>query len=196
MKILIICSGKPSNPQWNFNLNRSYVYEQIKSIQNLNIGVEYNTYFIEGNGVLGYLKNYSDMVQKIKLYQPNLIHAHYGLSGLLASLQRKVPVVTTFHGSDINVKKNIPFSYLASKLSKENIFVHKNQPSKINYANHINLIPCGVDTKLFYPINKKEARQILQLDLDKKYVLLQALLITRLKIIHWRKRLLRTQHTK
>ena len=33
------------------------------------------------------------------------------------------------------------------------------------------MIPCGVDTKLFYPIDKKEARQILQLDLDKKYVL-------------------------
>ena len=171
MKILIVCSGKPSNPQWSFELTRSYVYEQIESIRNLNLGIEYDTYFIEGNGISGYLKNYKSMVQKIKLYQPDIIHAHYGLSGLLASLQRKLPVITTFHGSDINVKKNRPFSYLASKLSKENIFVHKNQPSKINYANHINLIPCGVDTKLFYPIDKKEARQILQLDLDKKYVL-------------------------
>jgi len=32
---------------------------------------------------------------------------------------------------------------------------NKNQPSKINYVNHINLIPSGLDTELFYPIDKK-----------------------------------------
>lgn len=167
MKILIVCSGKPSNPQWSFKLNRSYVYEQAESLKEL--GIEYDTYFIEGNGILGYLKNHKNMMNKIKEYNPDLIHAHYGLSGLLANLQRKVPVITTYHGSDINVKQIRPFSYLASKLSTENIFVHKDLAPKINYKKEVHLIACGVDTKLFYPIEKDKAKKILDLREDKKY---------------------------
>jgi glycosyltransferase involved in cell wall biosynthesis len=167
MKVLIVCSGKPSNPKWSFELTRSYIYEQSESLKDL--GIEYDTYFIEGNGILGYIKNYSSMMKKIKSYSPNLIHAHYGLSGLLATFQGKVPVVTTFHGSDINIKRNRPFSYLASKLSAENIFVHENQPSKINYKDTLHLIPCGVDRKIFFSIDKNEARKRLKLDANQKY---------------------------
>ncbi len=171
MKVLIVCSGKPSNPEWNFESAQSFIYEQIESIRDLNLEVEYDTYFIEGNGIRGYLKNYSSLSKKIKDYQPDLVHAHYGLSGLLSSLQRKVPVITTFHGSDINIRKNRIFSYLASKLSMENIFVHKEQPRKINYTKNINLIPCGVDMKIFFPIDKNKAREELGLELNKKYIL-------------------------
>ena len=167
MKILIICSGKPSNSKWSFELTRNYVHEQIESIKDL--GIEYDTYFIEGRGILGYLKNYSSMIKKIKSYQPSMIHAHYGLSGLLASLQRKIPIVTTFHGSDINVKSNRVFSYIASKLSAENIFVHENQPAKINYKDKIHVIPCGVNGKIFFPLDKHEARKKLSLEKNKKY---------------------------
>jgi len=169
MRILIICSGKPSNPQWSFVLNRSYVYEQAESLKE--IGVEYETYFIEGKGILGYLKNYKKMTQKIKDYQPNVIHAHYGLSGLLATLQRKVPVITTFHGSDINIPFIRIFSYIASRLSAENIFVNKEQPAKLFYKKEVHLIPCGIDTKAFSPIDKIKAQIKLKLDLNKKYAL-------------------------
>lgn len=171
MKVLIVCSGKPSNPKWSFELTRSYVYEQIESIKNLNVGVEYDTYFVEGSGISGYLKNYKAMLEKIESYKPDLIHAHYGLSGLLATLQRKVPVITTFHGSDINVPAIRPFSVVASKLSTDNIFVHKDQPSKIFYNKEIHLIPCGVDVNIFKVTDKFIAREKLSLDPEKKYIL-------------------------
>jgi len=170
MKILIVCSGKPSNPAWSFEITRSYVYEQIESIRQTG-EIEYDTYFIEGSGIKGYLKNYKAMVQKIKEYKPDLIHAHYGLSGLLANLQRKVPVITTFHGSDINEKSVRPFSYLASRLSKENIFVHPNMPKKINYKKKQHIIPCGIDMDIFTPINKELAREKIGLNKDEKYAL-------------------------
>jgi glycosyltransferase involved in cell wall biosynthesis len=179
MKILIVCSGKPSNPNWSFKLNRSYVYEQAESLRRL--GIKYDTYFIEGNGISGYLKNYKTMMQKIKKINPDLIHAHYGLSGLLANLQRKVPVITTFHGSDINVKTNRPFSYLASRLSIDNIFVHPDMPSKINYKKKINLIPCGVDTKTFFPIEKKVARDKMNLEQNCIYALFTSSFTNRVK---------------
>ena len=169
-KILIVCSGKPSNPNWSFEITRSYVYEQIESIRQTG-EIEYDAYFIEGNGIKGYLKNYKAMVQKIKEYKPDLIHAHYGLSGLLANLQRNVPVITTFHGSDINEKSVRPFSYLASKLSRENIFVHPSMPKKINYKKEQYIIPCGVDIDTFTPIEKELAREKLGLEINKKYAL-------------------------
>jgi len=167
MKVLILCSGKPSNPQWSFEVTRSYVYEQIESIKKL--GVEYDTYFIEGKGIKGYIKNYKVMKKKIQEYQPDFIHAHYGLSGLLANFQRKIPVITTYHGSDIHLKSNVKFSKLSSLLSKENIFVHKDLSAKINYKHAIHMIPCGVDTQRFYPIEKDKAREKLGLNKDVIY---------------------------
>ena len=167
MKILIVCSGKASNPQWSFEITRSYIYEQIESIKKL--GVEYDTYFIEGNGIKGYVKNYKAMKKKIQEYKPDFIHAHYGLSGLLANFQRKIPVISTYHGSDIHLKSNVKFSKLSSLLSKENIFVHKDLSAKINYKHAIHMIPCGVDTQRFYPIEKDKAREKLGLNKDVIY---------------------------
>ena len=64
-----------------------------------------------------------ELRKKIKSFKPDIIHAHYGLSGLLANLQRSVPVVTTYHGSDINLPKVLRLSKIAMRLSAWNIFV-------------------------------------------------------------------------
>ena len=85
-------------------------------------------------------------------------------------MQRKVSVITTFHGSDINSKRNRKYSRIASRLSKANIFVSESlinlMPSKRAYH-----IPCGVDTTIFFPKDKKEVRAKIGLHLDKKYIL-------------------------
>jgi len=169
MKVLVVCSGKPSNPDWSFEIDQSYVYEQIESLKKF--GVSYDTYIIEGKGALGYLKNYKGLMQKIKSYQPDCVHAHYGLSGLLSNLQRKIPVITTFHGCDINEKKNQKFAKITTALSAENIFVHKKLPPKINYNRELHVIPCGVDTCTFFHINREEACEKMGLETDKRYAL-------------------------
>jgi len=169
MKVLIVCSGKTYNETFDFKIDKPFTYEQIESLKKF--GVEYDTYFIMGSGLFGYLKNYFALINKIKSYSPDLVHAHYGFSGLLASLQSIAPTVTTFHGSDINLKNNRPFSYIASKLSTDNIFVHPTQPSKIKYKKPANIIPCGVDMKIFFPRDKFESRKILGLENRNKYIL-------------------------
>ena len=86
------------------NHNKGYfvpfIVEQVNALKQLGIEVEY--FAVHGKGIRGYLSNRSSLIAKIRDYHPDLIHAHYGLSGLLANLQRKVPVVTTYHGSDIH----------------------------------------------------------------------------------------------
>lgn len=169
MRILVICSGNSLSGEFIFKNNQSFIYEQAESLIYLNY--KYDTFFIKGKGVLGYLKNYTSLRKKIKDYKPDIVHAHYGLSALLAVLQRKAPVVTTFHGTDVNNKKNRLYSRVASILSKECIFVNSSQPSKISYKGDMNIVPCGVDTDIFYPVDKRIARQELNLVVGKNYAL-------------------------
>ena len=114
MRILIVASK-------NSGKLSPFVLEQANALQQKGIEVDY--FGIVGKGIKGYLQAFVPLCKKIKEFQPDLIHAHYGLSGLLANLQRKVPVVTTYHGSDINVVEVRRFSKMAMRLSAWNVFV-------------------------------------------------------------------------
>lgn len=77
-----------------------------------------------------------------------MIHAHYGLTCLVANLAtRCVPVVSTYHGSDINVKSVRPFSKMAMWLSAWNIFVSKRNMALVGAVEgkKCSLIPCGIN---------------------------------------------------
>ena len=124
MRILIVVSG-------NSGKVSPFVQDQVTSLETMGLSFDY--FLIKGKGILGYLKNYPRLIYTIKKKKYDLLHAHYGLSGLLASAQFKLPVLITFHGSDINLKKNYFFSRLAANISTENIFVHPNLLEKIKY---------------------------------------------------------------
>lgn len=116
MKILIVASNK----QGRF---APFIEEQMAALEAR--GIEVLRYGITGKGILGYLRELPALRRAIKQHRPDIIHAHYGLSGLLANLQRLVPVITTYHGSDINVPAILRFSKIAMRLSAHNIFVSK-----------------------------------------------------------------------
>ena len=163
MRILIVASG-------NTKAASPFIIEQVESLKKIDIHIEY--FLIKGKGWTGYLKSLSKLKKKIKNKKFNLIHAHYGLSGLLATLQRKIPVIITFHGSDININKNYKWSFIASRLSSKNIFVHKNQPKKLKVMlNEKDIIPCGINLKIFQPKDKVALRKKLDWDQKKVYIL-------------------------
>jgi len=162
MKVLIVCSR-------NSGRIAPFITEQGDALATAGVDVEY--FPIEGKGFRGYLKNRKSLLNTIRKFKPDLIHAHYGLSGLLVNTQRRIPVVTTYHGSDINNKKIYPFSRLNMMLSAHNIFVSYKNLSKSGLKRKYSLIPCGVTTKLFIPGDKQQARKALNLQAVKKYVL-------------------------
>ena len=146
-----------------------FITEQVDAVQKQ--GVECKYFGIAGKGVLGYVCHLPGLMRAIREFHPNLIHAHYGLSGLLSNYQRRVPVVTTYHGSDINDPRVFWLSKKAISRSWFNVFVSQKtldiaSPDK-NYA----LIPCGVNLENYSIISKTEARMQMGLDLRKKYVL-------------------------
>lgn len=163
MKIIVVCRSK------NGKIS-PFISEQVDFIRRN--GIECHYCLINRSGVYGYISTLKSLRKLIKSVHPNIIHAHYGLSGLLSNLQRKVPVVTTYHGSDINLPKAFRLSKLAIRLSRYNIFVsQKNLKKSVKYSNKLALIPCGVDTNLFVPMRQSEAKDKLQQTSNIKRVL-------------------------
>ena len=114
MKLLVVASDKGGHFV-------PFIEEQITALEAL--GVQIIRYGITGKGIIGYLRCLPALRRLIRMERPDIVHAHYGLSGLLANLQRMVPVITTYHGSDINKPSIRRFSKIAMRLSAHNIFV-------------------------------------------------------------------------
>lgn len=164
MKILVVASYKEK-------CFSPFVVEQSHALQK--IGCKVDFFGVAGKGIKGYLKALPLLKEKIKEFTPDVIHAHFGLCGLLANLQRQVPVVTTYHGCDINNIKIRPFSYPSLILSKYNIFVSKKQKQKVSITAGKNscVLPCGVSMDFFISVDKQIAREKLNLSLTDKLVL-------------------------
>jgi teichuronic acid biosynthesis glycosyltransferase TuaC len=162
MRILIVCSV--TNGQI-----APFIKEQAESLVSMGETVDY--YCIRRKGIAGYLKALPGLKTTIRNLHPDMVHAHYGLSGLLANLQRKVPVVTTFHGSDINNPAVRRWSRCTIRLSYHSIFVSQKTIELAGVTDRFSLLPCGVDTTIFYPMNKAKARQLLHWKEGKKYIL-------------------------
>ena len=162
MKVLIVAS-------YNKGRFAPFIQEQAEALKKA--GCEVVFFGLQGKGLLGYLKNYPALKQKIRVLRPEIVHAHYGLSGLLANLQRGVPVITTYHGSDINDPKVLRLSKVAMRLSAWNIFVSSRTMEIAKPNKNYSLLPCGVDLTELQLTSKTEARKQMNLDLKKRYVL-------------------------
>lgn len=162
MKILIVCSA--TNQQI-----APFIQEQTDSLKCFGEMVDF--FLIKQKGIKGYLQALPKLNARIRDFKPDIIHAHYGLSGLLANLQRKIPVVTTFHGSDINDPKILRWSKWAIWLSAHSIFVSQKIINIAKVQKHYSLLPCGIDTDFFYPVGKMDARQKLGWDTESIYIL-------------------------
>ena len=162
MRILVVAS---------FNKGRfaPFIVEQAHALEAY--GCEIIFFGLQGKGLRGYLKNLPQLKRKVRELKPDIIHAHYGLSGLLASLQRKVPVVTTYHGSDINDPNVLRFSKIAMRLSAWNVFVSKKTMDIAGPTKKYTLLPCGVDLSDLQLSDRVDARKRLHLMQDKRYVL-------------------------
>ena len=162
MKILIVAS---------FNKRRfaSFIHEQAEALSAEGCEIDY--FGLQGKGLRGYLKNLPLLKRRIEEFQPDVVHAHFGLSGLLANLQRKKPVVTTYHGSDINEKGLFPFSKMAMYGSAWNVFVSRQTIEVAHPRRKYSLLPCGIDITELQLMGKQEARQKMGLSFDKRYVL-------------------------
>lgn len=165
MRVLIVCKYKEAL----LHNMAPFIWEQVHALSGQGVSVHF--FKVKGKGIKGYLKEFLDLMKAINDFHPDIIHAHYGLCGLLANLQRSVPVVTTYHGSDINDPKVRRLSKMTIRLSAFNIFVSKKQLELVNPGKKHDVIPCGINLEDYPIVDKLETRREMGLDPDRKYVL-------------------------
>lgn len=176
MKILLVSRYKE---QFTQNM-LPFVLEQGESLravcrdaQGKPITVDYFT--VRGN----YVKAALELRNKIRETRPDIVHAHYGLSGVTASLAFLLPntfpntkLVTTFHnGETLNRKVNFLCS-LFSLRADHVIYVAEHIRDKAIFVNkHNTILPCGVNLEESKPTDYQSARTQLGFDPEKYYIL-------------------------
>lgn len=162
MKILIVGRYKPQFP---INI-LPFALEQGEAMCSIGYEVAYMP--IKGN----YLLSVWNLKKKIREFQPDIIHAHYGLSAVTAELQTKIPVVATFHNGETHNSFVNFFTSLFSLRAKHVVYVAQHIYDLV-YFKHKNysIIPCGVNMEDCVVINQSEARKQLGMEDGVKYIL-------------------------
>jgi teichuronic acid biosynthesis glycosyltransferase TuaC len=152
MKVLFVCSGN------NLFGISPIVKKQGESLKKEGVQIDY--YTIIGTGWSGYIKNIFLLRRYMKTRSYDIIHAHYALSAICASLASlHIPVVASLMGSDLMLGKlwNIVFRFFSKYVWCCTIV--KSAVMKGMVANRkVNVIPNGVDLNIFKPLDRESCR--------------------------------------
>lgn len=118
----------------------------------------------------------------IKKFRPDIVHAHYGtVTAFFCAVNTSLPLIITFHGSDLNKTAWDGFLYdiigrclsqVSSLKAKMNICVSRQLQKKLIWAKRKSIvIPMGVDTEKFFPVDRNTARLKLNWSLNEKVIL-------------------------
>ena len=161
MKILFVSSGNKAGIS-------PIVKAQGESLKNNGIELEY--FVITGKGLKGYLKNVFRLRKYLKAKNFDIVHSHFFLSSLVATLSKPNRLVVSLMGGDVYEKLfwKILINLLASRWDA--LIVKSEKMKQVLGLDDLNIIPNGVKIDSFYPIDQKAAREKLHWG-NKKYIL-------------------------
>jgi len=133
-------------------------------------GIELKYYTIKGKGFLGYAKNIIRLRKFLKNNNFDLIHSHFFLSSIVATLSNPKKLVVSLMGSDVYTSSVWNFFIKLFNNRWDTTIVKTERMKEILGMNMLNVIPNGVNLEPFYPIGKKTAREKLGWN-KKKYIL-------------------------
>jgi glycosyltransferase involved in cell wall biosynthesis len=182
MKILVITAIYPTSEKPAIG---TFVHTQVESLRRA--GLDVDVLFLSGQSrKLIYPKGIVQLRRRLAHSGTRLVHAHYSYVGMVARTQWSVPVVVTYHGSDIlgavNARGCVSWcgkvsttaGRLLSRYVDAVIVQSAQMADTIRSAKNVYIIPCEIDFDLFRPQPKDEARAALSLHPDKKYLLFAA----------------------
>jgi glycosyltransferase involved in cell wall biosynthesis len=166
MRVLVVTNMYPSATEPQFG---SFVKEQVDDLREL--GLDVRVFSFDGRqrwtAYAVAARKIRDLVERDRV---DLVHAHYGLCGAAALAQRRVPVVTTFHGSDFTGA--IPWQVWVSRIvARRSSPIFVSATGAMRLPRGAPIIPAGVDMELFKPIEREDARRRLGWRVDGRYLL-------------------------
>jgi teichuronic acid biosynthesis glycosyltransferase TuaC len=167
MKILFVSSGNSQNGI------SPIIKNQGESIVKAGIELEY--FLIKGKGIKGYFKSIFTLRKHLKNNTYDIVHVHYSLSAIVASLAGAKPLIVSLMGSD--VKSNSWFKWILYFFNyffwSSVIVKSKDMHSSLGIKN-AHIIPNGINFDKFKPIDKKTSLDKLNWDKSKKHILFAA----------------------
>jgi len=163
-KVLFVSSGNSKNGI------SPIVQRQGESLRAAGVDIEYFT--IKGKGTKGYLKNILRLKRFIEVHNYELVHAHYSLSAIVASLSCKLPIVVSLMGSDTYMSFFWNSIVKVFSRFRWNVTIVKSERMKETISlNNAIVIPNGINFKLFEPIDKNSAQMKVGFSSNKKNVI-------------------------
>ena len=167
MRVLLVHSG---NAVAGLSNTYTFVHEQGEALRARGIEIDY--YAVVGKGVYGYLRNIRPLRKKIRDFQPDIVHAHYGLSGFLSVLSTRLPVVITCHNGETHTMRGNIFSSIALKMAAHTIYVAQHIRDMLYlHPRNYTILPCGIDLENLAIVPKAQAQQEMDLPKDKINIL-------------------------
>lgn len=164
-RVLFVCSGRSRETI------SPVVSAQGESISRAGAVVDY--FPIGGKGFLSYMGAVARLRKRLRVMRPDIIHAHYALSALVALAARKrTPLVVSFMGDDIlgtNRRNGTTrmtsriFSFVNTLVARWFYdFVIVKSPEmngRLRPGTMAEVIPNGVDMKTFFPMDRADAQK-------------------------------------
>ena len=166
MRVLVVTNLYPSENDPAFG---TFVEDEVEALRRL--GLHVDVLFINGKrSRWNYLWGVPRLWWRILNRQYDILHAHYSLTGLIARMQLRVPLVITFHGAEVAVGWPARVSRWLRDRADAAI-VTSDRVLEDLAAQEAIVIPPGVDMERFRPSDSRQARQTLGLPMDKELVL-------------------------
>jgi teichuronic acid biosynthesis glycosyltransferase TuaC len=178
MKILHVIPFHPSPSSFIFAKRQ---VEDLSGLGHINEVFYFNTSF----SLIGFYRQLMSLRSLVKRFNPDVIHAHYGtINAFFASFIKNVPLVVSFHGSDLNYTKDVHWfreklgkrlSRIAAQRAQHIICVSAQLQAKLPIGKEkSSIISSGVNTEHFKELDRSVCKSELKLSDSKNYLFFNA----------------------
>jgi glycosyltransferase involved in cell wall biosynthesis len=173
MRALVVTNMYPSAQE---PARGSFVRDQVEALRRLeDLDVELFTF--ASRGTSSYVRAARELRRRYRRVRLDVVHAHFGLTVWPALAVKADAHAVTLHGTDLVHPRSraitlagLPFMDLVAPVSEQ---LADLLPAGVVRGERA-ILPCGVDTGRFRPIDRTEARRALGLDEEGQYLLFPA----------------------